>query len=204
MMDTVLGDLNYCVYYIDDISIHSKSEAKHPQHVRHVLGLLQKNGLIVRFDKCQFGVSKVEFLGHEISAAGVRPLSNKVQAIKDFPTPRTLKELQKFNGMINYYHRFLPGIANTMAPLHDALKGKQKRLVWKPQHERAFQESKAALVSAATLTFPSSKAPLFLVTDASQLAVGGALEQDVEGVRQPIGFFSRKLQPAETDYSTFD
>ena len=107
MMDTILGDLNFCVYYIDNILIHSKSEAEHSQHIRHVLGLLQKNGLIVRFDSCQFKVSKVEIFGHEISAAGVRPLSNRVQAIKYFPTPRTLKELQKFNGIMNYYHRFL-------------------------------------------------------------------------------------------------
>ena len=78
-MDSILGDLNFCVSYIDDILIHSKSDAEHLQHVRHVLGLLQKNGLIVRFDKCQFGVSKVEFLGHDTSAAGVRTLSNKVK-----------------------------------------------------------------------------------------------------------------------------
>ena len=204
MMDGLLGELPYTAHYIDDVLIFSENANQHEKHVRRVLQLLQDNGLIVRHDKCQFGVATVNFLGHEISAAGVRPLLAKVEAARDFPTPQTVASLQQFNGMINYYHRFLPGIARTMAPLYDALTGKPKQLSWTSQHQQAFDTTKKALVSATTLVFPRPRAHLYLITDASQVAVGAVVEQDVNGLRQPLGFFSRKLRAPETKYSTFD
>ncbi|CAM1310666.1 Uncharacterised protein r2_g2090 [Pycnogonum litorale] len=106
--------------------------------------------------------------------------------------------------MVNYYHRFLPGIARTMAPLYDALKVKQKKLVWSPDHQKAFDDTKKALASATTLSFLNPNQPLYLITDASTVAVGAVVEQVVNGARQPLGFFSRKLRPPEVKYSTFD
>lgn len=204
MMDEILGNLPYCAYYVDDILVYSRNETEHLQHVGQVLKVLHDNELVLRSDKCQFAVSRVEFLGHEISAAGVRPLPGKVAAVKNFPTPSSIPDLQRFAGMVNYYHRFLPGIAQTMTPLYDALKGNQKKLNWTPDHQSAFDDAKKALVSAATLSFPIPNQPLYLITDASMSAVGAVVEQVVNSTRQPLGFFSKKLRPPEIKYSTFD
>lgn len=204
MMDKIFGSLPYCAYYVDDILIFSKNEVEHREHLCEVLQLIRDNGIILRRDKCLFGTPKVEFLGHEISQSGVRPLPTKVQAAKDFSTPLTITGLQQFIGMVNYYHRFLPSIAHIMTPLYNALKGHPKRLVWTPDHQYAFNATKEVLASATMLAFQRPGAPLFLVTDASQFAVGAVVEQVVNGVHQPLGFFSRKLRPAEIKYSTFD
>lgn len=204
LMDNILGGLSYCVCYIDDILIHSKTEEEHREHIQNVLQILRDNGLVVRQDKCLFGATKVDFLGYEISASGVCPIPAKVEAIRKFPPPTKVKGLQEFTGMVNYYHRFLPNIANTMAPLYDALNGKPKHLMWGEAQRQAFHATKDALAAAATLTFPKPGAPLQLTTDASNFAVGGVIEQIVNGTPEPLGFFSQKLRPPETKYSTFD
>ena len=204
MMDDLLGDLTFCVAYVDDILIFSSTPAEHLRHLRTVLDRLQSAGLVLRRDKCTFGVKEVDFLGHRISSKGVLPLPSKVSAVASFPTPSTVKALQEFVGMVNYYHRFLPHVASIMAPLYEVLKGKPKALTWGPPQDAAFQAAKTALSSATYLRFPAPGAPLLLSTDASDVAMGGVLEQRLHGHPQPLAFFSRKLSPAETRYSTFD
>ena len=204
LMDGILGDLPFCVVYIDDILIFSPSQKEHLQHIQEVLRRLQDNGLILHPGKCLFGQSKIEFLGHTISPDGVTPLPAKVEAIRHFPKPTTIKALQEFIGMVTYYHRFLPDIAKTLVPLHNALKGKPKKLVWSPETETAFKLTKDALADATMLTYPAPGAQLQLVTDASDTAIGAVLEQLTSHGPAPIAFFSRKLSPTEGRYSTFD
>ena len=204
LMDGILGDLPFCVVYIDDILIFSPSQEEHLQHIREVLRRLQENGLILHPGKCIFGQTNIEFLGHTISSDGVTPLPAKVEAIRRFPTPTTIKALQEFIGMITYYHRFLPNIAKILAPLHNALKGKPKKLSWPPEADAAFKQAKDALADAAMLTYPAPNAQLQLVTDASDTATGAVLEQLTSRGPAPIAFFSRKLSPTEARYSTFD
>ena len=204
MMDDLLGDLPFCVAYIDDILIFSTTPEEHLQHLRIILDRLQSAGLVLRHDKCVFGVNEVDFLGHRISAKGVRPLPAKVSAVRDFPVPNSVKSLQEFIGMINYYHRFVPHLASTMAPLYLVLQGKPKSLEWGPPQDAAFAAAKKALASATYLQFPKPGASLILSTDASDVAIGAVLEQVIHGRPQPLAFFSRKLSPTEARYSTFD
>ena len=98
--------------------------------------------LLIRPDKCLWANQAVEFLGHQISYKGMSPLQEKVEAITQYPTPTTIKELMTFNGMVNYYHRFIPHLAKIMGPLYDALQGKPKRLTWSPRLEEAFKTTK--------------------------------------------------------------
>ena len=204
MMDDLLGDLPFCVAYIDDILVFSASPDQHQQHLRIILERLQAAGLVLRHDKCVFGAKEVDFLGHRISSKGVRPLPSKVSAVNEFPVPQTVKALQEFIGMINYYHRFVPALASIMTPLYSVLQGKPKSLTWGPPQDAAFQAAKSALSAATYLQFPVPSASLFLTTDASDVAMGAVLEQTVQGRAQPIAFFSRKLSPTEARYSTFD
>ena len=204
MMDDLLGDLPFCVAYIDDILVFSTSHEQHQQHLRIILQRLQDAGLVLRHDKCIFGAKEVNFLGHRISPKGVRPLPSKVSAVQEFPVPTTVKALQEFIGMINYYHRFVPALAAIMTPLYTVLHGKPKSLQWGPPQETAFQAAKDALAVATYLQFPVPSSPLILTTDASDIAMGAVLQQDIQGRHQPIAFFSRKLSPTEVRYSTFD
>ena len=204
LMDTIFGNLDFCTVYVDDILVCSKSEAEHREHLRIIFKLLSDNGLVVRSDKCIFGASEVEFLGHLIDASGIRPLRNKVDAVRNFPAPTTVKQLQEFVGMINYYHRFIPAAAHILKPLYDVISNKEKVLQWTDLQQTAFENAKTALMNACTLSHPSPNASLILSTDASNVAVGAVLEQVVDTVNQPLSFFSKKLQKSETKYSTFD
>ena len=204
LMDNILGDLPFCVCYVDDILIFSTNESEHTQHLKEVLTRLRNNNLVLKESKCIFAKQKIEFLGHIISKNGVSPLPSKVEAITTFPRPAAVKKLQEFLGMVTFYHRFLPGIAKTLAPLNDMLKGKPKELQWSPAADEAFLKAKDALAKATLLAYPSTTAALRLSTDASDVAVGAVLDQIEDGVPKPLGFFSRKLSNAERRYSTFD
>ena len=204
LMDTIIGELPFCIVYVDDILVFSKSEKEHHQHLRTVLEILQQNGLVVRPDKCTFGVPSVDFLGHRIDSNGICPNDGKVNAVKHFPVPSSIKSLQEYVGLINYYHRFVPNLAGILKPLYDSLSGKSKSFVWNEEQQKAFEASKRALASVTYLHHPVSGAKLVLTTDASSKAVGAVLEQVIDGVHQPLAFFSKKLRQNETKYSTFD
>jgi hypothetical protein len=106
--------------------------------------------------------------------------------------------------MVNFYRRFLPGIAFTLQPLTDALKGAPKTLEWQPAATAAFRAAKVALAAAVPLAHPAPNAVLSLATDASDTYVGGVLQKLTGRRWQPLAFYSKKLSGAGTRYSTFD
>ena len=206
MMDNALGDLDFCFIYMDDLLIASKDEALHVEHLRIVFQRLQEAGLVLNIEKCQFGVPSVEYLGHHVDATGVSPLPSSVAAVKNFPQPASTKQLMSFLGMLNFYRRFIPGAARMLKPLTDALKGKpQKLLTWTEEMRSSFSSSKEALCKVATLAHPDPAARVYLAVDASDTHVGAVLQQQARGGGpQPLGFFSKKLDPAQQKYSAFD
>ena len=117
LMDVVGQGLDFVFIYLDDILVFSRSRKQHLTHLRQLFQRLHKYGLVINIDKCQFGLTTIDFLGHRISAQGVVPLPGKVEAIRHFPKPTTVKGLQEFTGMVNFYHRFVPAAARIMRPL---------------------------------------------------------------------------------------
>ena len=206
LMDSVLRDLPFLFVYLDDILVASSSPSEHLSHLRTLFERLTEHGLIINPAKCEFGLSTIDFLGHRVTKDGIVPLPSKVEAITTFPRPVTIRALQEFLGMVNFYHRFLPRAAQTMRPMYEALKGaKPKHTVdWSPERDKAFVDAKTALAKAAMLAHPASSAPIALTTDASDYAVGAVYEQWVGDAWQPLAFFSRQLRPSERKYSTFD
>ncbi|GFR85827.1 Pol polyprotein [Elysia marginata] len=206
LMDTVLQGLTCAFVYLDDILVTSSSEQEHLKDIRSVCSRLQDAGLVIKLEKCLFGQKSLEFLGHQVSRFGSIPLPSKVKAISDFPKPTSIKGLQEFLGMINFYHRFIPQAASLLLPLHDALcKPQPRQLIgWTTDMDHAFTSCKAALADATMLSHPKPNTPIALTTDASDEAVGAVLEQYVQGVWQPLAFFSKRLRPPEQKYSTFD
>ena len=210
-MNQVVAGLDSTYVYIDDILIFSSSPEEHLKHLTELFDRLSDYGITINREKCLFGVPELEFLAHRISADGISPATKSVQTIIDFPTPTSVKQLQSYLGMVNYYHRFAPNIANLLSPLyeqlaqlHKAIKKKQKIPFWPEQCAQAFEASKNALAQATLLAHSDPEADFELVTDASDFAVGGVLQQRQNGIPKPICFFSRKLNQAQRNYSTFD
>ena len=126
-----------------------------------------------------------------------------MSVIQNYPVPTSIKELQAFLGMVNFYHRFIPMAATHMAPLYQVLAEKPTNFLWNADQQSAFNHTKQAIAEAAILCYPQPGAPLIL-TDASDIAIGAVLETIVSNVPQPLSFYSRTLHKAERNYSTFD
>lgn len=206
LMHKVLDGLSFVFVYLDDILIFSESPEEHEKHVDAVLKRLNDNHLVLRSEKCLFGAEEIEFLGHLVNKDGIRPLPSKVTGIQCFPEPAKVKELQKFLGIINFYHRFIPNASSIMQPLYRRI-AQQKpndEIQLNSEEKNAFQESKDALQTATILAHPLPYAKLRLSVDASDTAIGAVLEQITDKGVQPLGFFSRRLQNSEKRYSVFD
>jgi len=205
LMDEVLAGLPFVFIYMDDVLVASRNHAEHYQHLQEVLARLQEHGLVLNGEKCVLGASQVEYLGHIVSAAGISPLPERVAAILEFGEPATVKELQTYLGMVNFYRRFIRGAAGLLRPLTDVLRGGTKgQLSWSAEMKAAFAASKVQLAQVARLAHPDPAAELVLAVDASDHHVGAVLQQKVEGGLQPLSFFSKKLEPAQQRYSAFD
>ena len=204
-MDQVLRGLNFVFVYIDDVLVASTSIEEHKRHVELIFDRFNSFGITINPDKCVFASSHLEFLGHRIDSNGIRPMTEKAIAILEYPVPQSTKGLRRFLGMVNYYARFIPNCSEILSPLTDLLKSNAKTLQLTTDALHAFDSVKDALSKVTSLSYlhPSISCTLILKTDASQSAVGAALQQVVDGAIQPLCFFSRKLQPAQTRYSTF-
>ena len=186
LMDTACRGLSFVFVYLDDILIFSQSQEEHEAHLRQLFGRLQEHDLVI-LSKCQFGVNEIDFLVHRVNQQGVFPLPEKVDAIRSFPRPTTVKQLQEYLGMVNFYHRFVPSGAALMQPVYKAIDMKHKLLVWTSELDTAFRQSKEVLAKATMLVQPGHEAP---TVDASDVAVGAVPEQLIDGVWKPLAFFS--------------
>ena len=173
LMDRVTNQLKGVFVYIDDILVASETQEQHEQDVRQLFEALKQFGLVLNVAKCVFSVSELEFLGHHVSARGIRPMPDKIEAVRRFERPRTVKAMQRFLGLVNFYHRFLPRIAAIMRPLTDALAGAPRQLKWTAEMSAAFESTKKCLAEATLLCHPVSGAELRVNTDASTKAIAG-------------------------------
>jgi len=179
-IDEVLRHLDFCYAYIDNVLVASASEEDHEQHLCIYFQRFNEYGVLLNAAKCVFGVTEVTFLGYTMSAAGTQPLEEKVTTINLFQKPVFVKDLRRFLGMLTFYRRFTPQAASIQAPLHAALaspkiKGSQP-LDWTRAMVQAFEGCKASLSHATLLAHPDPSAALALLSDASDTAIGVALQ----------------------------
>ena len=120
-IDQVLRGLHFVYVYIDDLLVASASPQEHQEHLPLVFQRLSNHGIVLNPSKCQFGATSLQFLGHHIDCAGIRPLEQKVQVIRHFPLPTSPRKLREFLGLVNFYHRFLPHAADLLHPLNELL-----------------------------------------------------------------------------------
>lgn len=194
----------FVVVYLDDILIFSKTPEEHLEHVAKVLKVLQDNQLYVGLDKCAFGLKEIDFLGHVVSADGIKPDPKKVTAVTEWPTPKSVREVRGFLGLTGYYRRFIQHYAQKALALTELTKMDVKWR-WRDEEEgKAFEELKKALVSAPVLVTPDPTLPYEVYTDASKFAVGAVLLQNQGKGLQPVAYLSRKLSQTERNYPTGD
>ena len=158
----------------------------------------------MKLKKCEFMRTSVTYLGHKIDEAGIHPLPNKVQAIKDAPTPESVSKLKSYLGMLMYYGKFLPNLSLTLHPLYHLLK-KDVPWEWGPDQQKAFQASKEMLTSDKFLAHLDPSLPLTLACDASRYGIGAVLAHKMpDGSEKPVGYASHTLTASEYNYSQLE
>ncbi len=197
-MNILMGDLEYVRAYIDDLLILTKgSLIDHLNKLEEVLARLQKAGLKVNAKKSFFAQEELEYLGYWITRKGIQPCQSKVTAIQQIAAPKTRKELRKFIGMVNYYRDMWIRRSDVLAPLA-ALTSKTTPWKWTEKHNEAFETMKRIVSKETLLTYPNFEIPFEIYTDASKTQLGAVICQN----NKPIAFYSRKLNPAQTRYTT--
>uniref|UniRef100_A0A8C7WS22 Gypsy retrotransposon integrase-like protein 1 n=1 Tax=Oryzias sinensis TaxID=183150 RepID=A0A8C7WS22_9TELE len=202
LVNDVLRDfLNRFVFvYLDDILIYSPSLDSHVQHVHQVLQRLLENKLYVKAEKCEFHVPKVSFLGFVIERGHVIMDPTKVSVIKEWPRPKSRKDLQRFLGFANFYRRFMRNYSIIARPL-TSLTSPKVPFVWSPEAEDAFNLLKDRFTSAPVLAQADPSRQFVVEVDASDTGVGAVLSQRTDdGKLHPCAFFSRKLSAPERNY----
>ncbi len=207
LINDVLRDmLNKLVFvYLDDIFVFSRSFEEHEGHVSAVLQRLLNNHLYVKPEKCDFHVTHAQFLGFIITPGHVEMDPKKVEAVLKWPTPTTVKEVQRFIGFANFYRRFIKNFSSVAAPLTALTKGGVTKICWSSEAEGAFRDLKRRFTSTPILSVPDPERPFVVEVDASDVGVGAILSQRGEDCRMhPCAFMSRRLSEAERNYHVGD
>ena len=166
---------------------------------------LRKAHLTAKPSKCYIGFKQLEFLAHIVGNGEIRPTEEKIKAVQEFPIPTTKRKVRSLIGFLNFYRRFIQGIAEKAAPLTDLTsKSAPNKVVWKKEHQVAFESLKQAITSYPVLRNPDFEKKIYLQTDSSDRGIGAVLLQVFDGKTLPIQYLSKKLLPTERQYSTIE
>uniref|UniRef100_A0A3B3RBJ3 Gypsy retrotransposon integrase-like protein 1 n=1 Tax=Paramormyrops kingsleyae TaxID=1676925 RepID=A0A3B3RBJ3_9TELE len=223
LMEKCMKDINLkeVLVFLDDLIVFSSTLEDHETRLTHVLERLREYGLKLSPDKCKFFQTSVRYLGHIVSRDGVSTDPEKVQALKTWPRPQTLRELQSFLGFTGYYRRFVKDYSKIVRPLTCLTAGYPPRRKgykakvcdgqylnpkepfgerWNPACQRAFQAIIEKLTSSPVLAYADPKLLYLLHTDASMTGLGAALYQEHDGKTHVIAYASRGLSRSESRY----
>ena len=204
VMDDTLRGIPMTCCRIDDILVSGKNDEEHLVNINNVITRLERRGFKCKIEKSCFMEPEVIYLGHQVSAEGVRPVQSKVDSLAAAPEPGNVDELISFLGAVNYYRRYLPNLSSVIAPL-DKLRGKGVPWKWSKEEREAFSKLKSLLCSESVLTFYDPRLPLKLDCDASKSGIGAVLSHIMlDGSEKPIEYVSRTLSSAEKNYAQID
>lgn len=184
--------------------IFSSSLDEHVNHLAQVFQRIRSSGLTVKKSKCEYANAKVTYLGHIVGSGSISPVEAKVDAILKFPNPVDKKQLRQFLGIVGYYRRYIPNVAEISTPLTNMLK-KNANFKWDNLEKDAFIQLKSVLASKPVLTPPNFGRQFIVFVDASQHSVGGILgQEDDAGMFKPICYMSKRLNVHQMRYSTIE
>ena len=192
------------IAYLDDILIYTTgSIERHIRDVQAVLRAMNEWNLKVNPTKCEFHKHEVEFLGFIVGTNGIKIDPSKTESVRQWPQPKTVRDIQSFLGLTNYNRKFIKDYSKLALPL-TSLTQKDKPFTWGKAQQQAFDALKTATSEGQALKMFDSKKPIQIETDASDRAVGACLTQEHDSKRLPIAYYSRKLSPAEQNYDIHD
>jgi hypothetical protein len=197
--------MDFLCVYLDDLCVHSATRSEHLLHLRCVLLRLRERKLYVKPTKCEWMCQQIEFLGHTVGPRGMCITSAKVDALQQWPEPKTVSEIRSLLGTFGFWRMYIRDYAAITQPL-TVLTRKSVAWHWGERERAALADLKRAVRESPVLKPPQEDKPYFIVTDASDYAIGVSLEQldDVSGKRRPVAFFSHLLSPAECSYPTHE
>ena len=197
-----LIDEGHVVVYLDDILIFAETRPEHDKVLRRVLETLRQHKLFLRAEKCSFAQPTLTYLGNIIGEGQIRMDPKKIEAVRSWPIPSTLRQLQSFLGFCNYYRRFIRDFSKIARPLHN-LTGKAE-WNWTEDQQAAFDKLKDAICQEPVITIYVPGSPLRVETDSSDFANGSILSQKIDDVWHPVAFRSKSLQEAQRNYEIYD
>lgn len=185
---------NFTVSYIDDILIFSKTFNQHIDHLAQLLDAIKQEGFRLKLSKCTFAMDSVKYLGHVIGYNSLSPMKDNLISIREFPIPKTQKNIRQFLGKINFYHEYVPNISILLDPLHNLLRKGQK-FIWTDECQKTFEYMKTFLCTQPVLTIFDPELPIHIYTDASIQGIGAVLKQPQidSNLEKPVAYFSKKL-----------
>ena len=197
-MAELFDGMDFIRAYIDDLLVLTKGDFDdHLEKLELTLQRIQEAGLKVNAPKSFFGRAELEYLGYWITRDGIQPIKKKIEAIQRIAEPKTKKELRSFIGVVNYYRDMWIRRSHVLAPLA-ALTSKDAKWKWTDEHRKSFNDIKNIISREVMLAYPDFSKPFEIHTDASHHQLGAVISQ--EG--KPIAFYSRKLNPAQSRYTT--
>ena len=197
-MSELFEGFDYVRAYIDDLlAITNGSFDDHLEKLERIFKELRQAGLKINAAKSHFARHELEYLGYWITREGIQPVSKKVEAIQRIAPPKNRRELRKFIGIVNYYRDMWIRRSHVLAPLA-ALTSKTTKWKWGPEEQHSFDTMKKIISRETLLAYPDFNKPFTIHTDASHTQLGAVISQD----NKPIAFYSRKLKPEQTRYTT--
>jgi hypothetical protein len=184
--------------FFDDLLIYSKTWEEHLRHVDQILSIMEEQSLYAKESKCEFGMTEVLYLGHIIGAKGVQVHQEKITAIREWPTPKTLAELREFLGLCTYYRKFIKGFSQLCAPLTDLTK--KGSFKWNDEAQVTMEKMKEVMSTCLVLALPDFGISFTLECDATGEGIGVVLMQN----RHPLAYESQKLRGLQLLYNIYD
>ncbi|XP_033733598.1 uncharacterized protein K02A2.6-like [Pecten maximus] len=203
-IDQVLQGVPRVQCILDDMIVTGTTDEEHLENLETVLQRLDRYGLRVNKDKCEFFKDSIEFCGHTIDKDGLHKTPSKVETVVKAPCPENVSQLKSFLGLVNYYAKFIQNLSSIVNPLNQLLEADRK-WVWSKECDAAFRRVKEVVASEQVLTHFDPSKKVQLATDASPYGLGAVLSHMMEdGSERPIAFASRSLSKSERNYSQID
>jgi len=207
MMNDLLRDIvveEKVIVFIDDVITVTEMEEGHDEIVEKVLRRLEKNDLFVKPKKCMWKIREVGFLGVVIGEDGVRMEKKKVQGVVEWLVPKSVKDIQKFLGLANYYIWFVKDFAKIARLLHEMMR-KEIKWSWGEKQQKVFEELKKRFTTEPVLVTPDLDREMRVEADASDFVTGGVLSMKCEDKKwRPVTYISKLLNEAEKNYEIYD
>jgi hypothetical protein len=202
LMNEVLRDFigKFIIVYLDDILIFSKTEVEHLEHLAIVMKKLHQEKLLINMKKSSFMKIELIYLGFFILANELRMDPNKVEVIKNWPSPRTIFEVRSFHGLASFYQKFIGNFNGISAAMMDIVKKWHKYFHWTTEAEKSFNLLKRKITEQPVLVLPDFQKTFQVKCDARGFAIGVVLSQE----DMLIKYFSEKLNEVKLKYSTYD